>query len=446
MTLPNPCIRPAAFICDRLGLGEKKCALNQELFQLNSGKKNCAREYYVRKIANTLLVSFGALILLAAVLITEARKDRSVSGGILTRPGYGENASSSNLNLTISGEEESEAFEILLEPRSYSRVEVRAFLTAAQEELAGIILQDNESLDYVSRPLSFPETLQNGIVEASYEVTPYGMIDENGMIVGEVLSAGSIVNITVTLSCQSQVRTWSFSARLYPQELTDSEQLHMEIRRAVRNAQEKDPENESIRLPSKIGDRTLRWYYPKSSAYYLLILFAILTPCLLWTHSDQKIHDEAKARHDQLDLDYSEMLWKLTMLLGAGLTIRGAFARVTAQYQAEKAGKRYVYEEMLLALREMKSGVPEAVAYENFGRRCGLPTYIKLGSLLSQNLKKGSRGLTRLLEREALMSMEQHKMIARKLGEKAGIKMLLPMIMMFGVVLAVIMVPAFLAM
>lgn len=44
------------------------------------------------------------------------------------------------------------------------------------------------------------------------------------------------------------------------------------------------------------------------------------------------------------------------------------------------------------------------------------------------------------------MSMEQHKMIARKLGEKAGIKMLLPMIMMFGVVLAVIMVPAFLAM
>ncbi len=37
-------------------------------------------------------------------------------------------------------------------------------------------------------------------------------------------------------------------------------------------------------------------------------------------------------------------------------------------------------------------------------------------------------------------------MPARKPGEKAGIKMLLPMIMMFGVVLAVIMVPAFLSM
>ncbi len=446
MSLPNPFTRPAEFICDRLGLSQKKSSLNQEIFQLNSGRKNSTREYYVRKIAATLLAAGAALLLLIIVFVTEGHKDRSISDGILARPGYGESASSSSLNLTISGEAETESIEIRLEPRSYSRVEVRALLEKAEEELDTVILGDNESLDSIRRPLYFPEKLQDGAVEADYEVTPYGMVDENGMITGEVLSAGSIVNINVTLTCQGQIRIRSFLARLYPQELSEDEQLQQEIQRAVRNAQEADPENTTVRLPSKIGDRTLRWYYPKSSAYYLLILFAILLPFFLWTHSDQKIHDEAKRRHDQLDLDYSEMLWKLTMLLGAGLTIRGAFARITAQYQAEKTSKRYIYEEMLLTLREMKSGVPEAVAYENFGRRCGLPTYIKLGSLLSQNLKKGSRGLTQLLEREALMSMEQHKMLARKLGEKAGIKMLLPMIMMFGVVLAVIMVPAFLSM
>ena len=101
---------------------------------------------------------------------------------------------------------------------------------------------------------------------------------------------------------------------------------------------------------------------------------------------------------------------------------------------------------MILTIREMQSGVPEASAYENFGRRCGLPSYIKLGSLLSQNLKKGSKGLTSLLEHEAVLSLEQHKMAVRKMGEKAGIRMLLPMIMMFGVVLVILMVPAFLSM
>ena len=171
------------------------------------------------------------------------------------------------------------------------------------------------------------------------------------------------------------------------------------------------------------------------------------------------------------------------MLLSAGLTIRGAFTRITTQYREETGrgggtpsdrsgsgggtpaghsrhrssmpaggsgpghgGKRYVYEEMLLTLREMNSGVPEASAYENFGRRCSLPMYIKLGSLLSQNLKKGSKGLTAMLEHEAVLSMDQHKMAVRKLGERASVKMLLPMILMFGVVLIILMVPAFLSM
>ena len=101
---------------------------------------------------------------------------------------------------------------------------------------------------------------------------------------------------------------------------------------------------------------------------------------------------------------------------------------------------------MLFACGEMKSGVPESTAYENFGRRCGLPQYIKLGSLLSQNLKKGSKGLASILEKEAASSLEERKNMARKLGEQAGTKLLFPMAMMFGVVLTVLIVPAFLSM
>ena len=76
----------------------------------------------------------------------------------------------------------------------------------------------------------------------------------------------------------------------------------------------------------------------------------------------------------------------------------------------------------------------------------GLPQYIKLGSLLSQNLKKGSKGLASILEKEAASSMEERQNMARKLGEQAGTKLLFPMAMMFGVVLTVLIVPAFLSM
>ena len=69
--------------------------------------------------------------------------------------------------------------------------------------------------------------------------------------------------------------------------------------------------------------------------------------------------------------------------------------------------------------------------------------YRKFGTLLSQNLKKGSRGISELLKQEAFQAFEERKDFAKKLGEEAGTKMLAPMFLMLGVVLVIIVVPAF---
>jgi hypothetical protein len=93
----------------------------------------------------------------------------------------------------------------------------------------------------------------------------------------------------------------------------------------------------------------------------------------------------------------------------------------------------------------MASGVPEGLAYVEYGRRCGLREYRKLGTLLEQNMRKGAKGLARLLEQESAESFEQRKNYARQLGEEAGTKLLLPMIMMLLIVMVIIMLPAILS-
>lgn len=104
-----------------------------------------------------------------------------------------------------------------------------------------------------------------------------------------------------------------------------------------------------------------------------------------------------------------------------------------------------MYEEVTAACYEMQSGISEAQAYERFGKRCQLSEYIRLGTVLSQNLKKGSSGLVQLLTMEADASLTERKNHARKIGEQAGTKLLLPMIVMLGIVLVILMVPAFLS-
>ena len=94
---------------------------------------------------------------------------------------------------------------------------------------------------------------------------------------------------------------------------------------------------------------------------------------------------------------------------------------------------------------QLGSGLSEGKAYSEFGRRCGVQVYIKLSALLEQSQKNGSRQLRPALELEMVSAFEQRKNLAKKLGEEAGTKLLLPLLMMLGVVMVMIVVPAFLS-
>ena len=79
------------------------------------------------------------------------------------------------------------------------------------------------------------------------------------------------------------------------------------------------------------------------------------------------------------------------------------------------------------------------------GRECKSHCYIKLGSLLAQNIRKGGEGFMVALRAEVTEAFLERKARARRAGEEAGTKLLLPMGMMLCVVLVVIVVPAFMS-
>lgn len=81
-------------------------------------------------------------------------------------------------------------------------------------------------------------------------------------------------------------------------------------------------------------------------------------------------------------------------------------------------------------------------AYEHFGMRCGLACYRKCASLLAQNSKRGSEGLLTALYQEAEEAFEARRNLARKEGEEAGTKLLLPMMIMLLIMMILVMVPA----
>lgn len=128
------------------------------------------------------------------------------------------------------------------------------------------------------------------------------------------------------------------------------------------------------------------------------------------------------------------------------MSTRNAFSKLAADYKKRRnAGgkKRFVYEEVIMAVRKMETGTSEEEAYEYFAKRCEPGCYRKLVSIILQNQKKGMEGLKESLSVEAGNAFEERKQEATRLGEEAGTKLLLPMMMMMGVVLMIIVIPAY---
>lgn len=446
------------FLVDLLKLdhpGKGKQELYQDLIAVSAaGHKNVVRQYYIKKVTIILILLVTGIGLSAVELLIHAGTKHTEEMQMLERPDHGEGDRKEELAVWIDGEEEIQNVEVTIQERKYTKKEKEALLQNALAELEQNLPGDNQSLDEVRSQLIFPQSMANGAVSIMWITEPYGVISEDGNILQAVDEAGTLVEITGILTCEEEQVIYTSYARVFPQQLSEKEQFHQDIKAEVEKANEKEIYEDQLNLPDSVNGKRITWIKEYENSLPTILFLSLLVVFCVYIQMDQEVHKKAVKRKTQLLLDYPDLMWRMTMLLGAGLSIRGTFERIAQEYQKEqkrqrmnrgKVSVRYVYEEVLYTCYEMQSGISEAQAYERFGRRCQLPEYIRIGSVLSQNLKKGAKGLTSMLETEAEASLNDRKNNARKIGEKAGTKLLLPMILMLGVVLAILMIPAFLS-
>ncbi len=230
--------------------------------------------------------------------------------------------------------------------------------------------------------------------------------------------------------------------------LSEEEALLQAVQEAVNERNEDSEETEKYYLPSRVNGSHIQWSYPADHSGMMMVSLAALGGILLIASRESRKKEKEKKRKEQMVRDYPNLVTKLCLLVQAGMTMRRAFGKIALDYRKkfqEDGQERYAYEEMLTAYYEMQSGVMEAQAYEDFGRRCDEVKYRTLSTLMSQNLKKGSRNLIEMLEQESVEAFEDRKRQARIQGEAAATKLLFPMILMLVIVLIIIMVPAFLS-
>lgn len=375
----------------------------------------------------------------------------------ILRPDYGEGNRNTELKVTIEnppdadGEApvlDSQEVTVDVKERVYTKEKVEELFVKAKEYLVQKVLGDNKSKQEIVTNLSFVSSIPGTSIKVKWAPQDYSLIKSDGTVCNE-----EITGTGVTTTVKALLRYYEYQSELMitfqvlPKQYSKEEQITKNLAEALKEYSDQTATEQFLELPSALGELKLHWKDKDTNNQINLFVFGLILSTLLWVYSEKELELRMKKRKLQLMMDYPEIINKFTLLINAGMTIRQAWYKITEDYSIKSTRKnlhkRFAYEEMLTTSRELGLGLPENTAYEQFGRRCGLIPYIKFSSLISQNLKKGTKGFTELLMKEAMDAFEERKEIAKRLGEEAGTKLLLPMLVMLMIVFAIIMIPAF---
>ncbi len=397
-----------------------------------------------KQVIKLWLCIFAAVVigLMLAIIKSDEAKEAVET---LPRPEIGETISY-HLDVTGIGEESTEVKVTVsgIQPEDEALLEV---FNQAFEHIPEEILGENLSLEEVRYDLELISVTDYGIRVQWESMNPEWMNNRGKIVAKSIPEEGEIVILRATLSYGTYQSFYDLPVHLMPQK-KDASYYYSLLLKALDEGDKEERKNEEVNLPKFVEGKEVQFFYQEKQQPWSVIVFLVAAGFLFLLADFENMKREYEARNQQLIRDYPSLVFKLSIMLGCGITLRGAWIRIINQYQEQKQNGtfRYVYEEMMIVQHRMDAGDGEAAAYLMFGRRCKEECYARLGTYLNQNIRQGVSGMQAMLETEMNHALEERRNFYLRLGEAMNTKLLLPMILMLAVVIAVLMTPALLSM
>ena len=403
--------------------------------------------------ANKRLYIKGVLIVLCGIILSVSmvlaggQIERDSEGRIQLRrndKGLGERLE----HLILEIGEENIEFQVSISGQGYTPDELTQMFQEGIEKLEEIMLGKNQSLEVVTSDLLFVDRLPGGQLSVEWNVGSYEYLTHLGQLKEEnIPDEGVLVEIEATLFFENEFVVIQRAAHLYPKEYSPLERWLKALEQDLERLDQETRDSEYLTLPTEVESQPISWHLPPNYDYIGILVLGFVVAVMYVLSEKQKEKATTKKKQEQMLLDYPKVIETFSLFIGAGMTPRVAWFRICELYlkQREEKGIRYVYEEMVFTMYEIKGGKAEAICYEDFGSRIGITFYRKFGALLAGNVKKGAKGMVGLLRNQAEDAREERKNTAKRLGDEVGTKLMLPMFMMLGIVLIVVILPAFMS-
>lgn len=147
------------------------------------------------------------------------------------------------------------------------------------------------------------------------------------------------------------------------------------------------------------------------------------------------VNEKIRKRQEEIEFAFPNVMSKITLLVSAGMEVSKAWD-LTA-----KSGHGILYEEMRKTGERLDNGISPAAAYMEFINGCNSKYATKLATAILQNLSKGNAEIVALFKQLTDESWLERKHSAKRQGEQAQSKLIVPIMLMFVGIMILVAAP-----
>ena len=423
------------------------------------GKRNVSLHYKFLKCNVIVIIFIGIFLmsfLVAGVSYKEYQRDKSFTT-VLEKPEFFEDEETKNFKVKIQFGDESieKNIDLTLTNSAPDETLVKEKIKQTKEMLINFYNPEGKPYE-LFKDYSLISSVSQTKIKLNWKSDCPEVFNSKGVVKNEDLETNKIVNMAVELSYDKKVYdTINISFDIKPYE----EYLEMnETSKEIYYAQKeldlivdefiKDPTKKELKLPENLSQNiTLSWEDGLSSNIPIVILLVLGFVGIISYAVNSSLNEKVEMREEEITKDFAEFLSKLILLITAGSTVNKSIDKIVDDYERavneRKSKRKALYEELSLTVSNIngdkKIGIEDA--YKEFARRCKVYDAVKFSALLIQYSETGSDQFVSNLVINSSEAWKERKRIAERRGKAAETKLLIPILLIFFAIMAIVMTP-----
>ena len=393
----------------------------------------------------TVTLATGLLVQTADLILkNQTQKEPQKVETTLERPEF--NASDQELVYEVNAEKDGELYTrtVTIEvPKKEPDTEtVEKLLDQAQSYV------EEYFSNYPENGETWPDFYQDTVITCVSKSSDW--IDHGGKIQWEAIKEPVTARIQVQLSAFGKDRQLLVFCPISPKEET----IQQEVDRMIQRLQQGEFLTETTLFLPETGENQVKyqWNVPSQKRQVSrtdVVFWIIILPIGLLIWYKMWLKEKLKNRKKRIYRSYPDMLNKMMILMGSGMSAVKAWETITEDYRKQKEQDQKeepLYEEMQQAENRFHNGIAFSDAVRGFADRIRIQEVSQFAAILQSSWRRGDDHVLMHMRELHDRSWEIRKNQIRKQSEEADTKLLLPLILMLIVVMIIVLTPALMTM